>query len=133
MPHFLSRNYTQMDPKAKQLAVDLSVLPEHVGSTHLRLMLTEGKEYGCRPEIAEFIITAYWEMLLQVENDGANGGGEEGPGNEFLQQISNSLLYHVNRGYHEEAAVVAIYSLEGECENAVPSGTKRVQFNKVTS
>ena len=45
MPHFLARNYTSMDRKTKQLVVDLSVLPEHVGSTHLRLMLTEGKEY----------------------------------------------------------------------------------------
>ena len=73
--------------------------------------------YGCRPEIAEFIITAYWEMLLQLENDGAS---VEGDGNEQLQQLSNALLYHVNRGYHEESAIVAIYSMEGECENSVP-------------
>ena len=34
--------------------------------------------------------------------------------------MAHSLLYHVNRGYHEESAVVNVYSLDGECPDYVP-------------
>ena len=44
-----------MDSKLKELIIDLAVLPEHVGSTHLRLMLTNAQEYGCRTEVVEFV------------------------------------------------------------------------------
>ena len=126
VPNFLIHNYTSMDSKLKELIIDLAVLPEHVGSTHLRLMLTNAQEYGCRTEVVEFVITAYWELLLQMDHDLTNSdedddnSGTDGSENNYAQQISNTLLYHVNRGYHQEAAVVSVYSLEGECPNAVP-------------
>ena len=129
VPNFLTQNYTSMDHKLKQLIVDLSVLPEHVGSTHLRLMLTNANEYGCRTETVEYVMTAFWEMLLQIDTglnkedsdyDYDSNSNSETSSNSFAQQLSNTLLYHVNRGYHQESAVVSVYALEGECPNAVP-------------
>jgi hypothetical protein len=121
--NFLVHNYTNMDNTLKQLIINLAVLPEHMGSTHLRLMLTKSEEYGCRTKLIEYVITAFWELLLQMDIDLTTVDSSDGSmqtGNEFSEQLSNTLLYHVNKGYHQESAVVSVYSLEGECPNSVP-------------
>lgn len=109
-PNFLAMNVTDgLDRKTRQLAIDLATLPEHVGSSHMRLLLSDNSQYGCRREIPEYVITAFWELLLADPED---------PDND--PAISNALLYHVNRGYHTEEAVVSVYSMEGECPDSVP-------------
>ena len=131
VPHFLIHNYTSMDNTLKQLIINLAVLPEHVGSTHLRLMLTKAAEYGCNTKTVEYVVTAFWEILLQMNLDSVGNDDDDdsngAPGSEFLEQISNMLLYHVNQGYHQESAVVSVYAMEGECPNSVamvvPSAT----------
>jgi hypothetical protein len=109
-PNFLALNVTDgLDKKTRQLAIDLATLPEHVGSSHMRLLLSDNSQYGCRREIPEYVITAFWELLLADPDDPEND-----------PSISNALLYHVNRGYHTEEAVVSVYSMEGECPDSVP-------------
>ena len=109
-PDFLSSNSTaDLDTKTRQLIIDLATLPEHVGSSHLRLMLSDNAQYECRKEIPEYVITAFWELLLRDSED-----PDDSP------SLSNSLLYHVNRGYHIESAVVNVYSMEHECPDYIP-------------
>ena len=111
----------------QRLVTAAAALPEHVGSTHLRLMLQGGGEGplgeaqngGCRPELAEYAITAYWEIMLR----GASHPGEFDDAlstQTDADAMAGMLTYHVVEGYHQEAAAVSVYAMEGECTDVVP-------------
>jgi hypothetical protein len=111
----------------QQLVTAAAALPEHVGSLHLRLMLQGGGEGplgkaqngGCRPELAEYAITAYWEIMLK----GASHPGEYDDAlstQTDADAMAGMLTYHVVEGYHQEAAAVSVYAMEGECTDVVP-------------
>lgn len=93
-----------LDKEDKKNILNMAAIPGHVGSAHLRNMLLKPDEYSCRSALTEYAITAFFELLLS---------SPENP-------LANKLVYHIAKGYHEESAVVNVYSLKGECNDHVP-------------
>ena len=104
VPGFLTpEKITKLDKEDVQIIIKMAAIPEHVGSSHLRSLLSYPAEYGCRSDLTEYAITVFFELLLATDN-----------------ALSNKLTYHVAQGYHEESAVVSVYTLEDECPDHVP-------------
>ena len=104
VPNFLSPDKLKnLDAEDIKIIIKMAAVPEHVGSQHLHNLLSYPAEYGCRSDLTEYAITVFFELLLKPNN-----------------ALSNKLTYHVVQGYHEESAVVSMYTLENECPDHVP-------------
>ena len=74
---------SKMTGEQKQQVLERCAEPDHIGNEHLRAMILHQTEYGCRSEIAQYAITAFFDLMLNGAKDVSNrrkGGLRDGGG-----------------------------------------------------